>query len=246
MKLRIAQISIGLLVMALLPASPVSAQLYEGPETDENQVAIDDLEPVADPGMQDDGAELAEDVVAGDESDDERLDQREIDEQETDEQDFAEEDYDDEDYEETDEYGIATVPQPTERESELDELRSSFELYKSALANGSYDEADTLAKRLVELAIKIYGINSLDASRALTNLAIVQTKNEDFESAELNFNSAIEIIERVEDRLHVALVNPLRGLATAQLASGRPDVAMRTFTRAVHVTHVNEGPHNLM
>jgi hypothetical protein len=41
------------------------------------------------------------------------------------------------------------------------------------------------------------------------------------------------------------LINPLRGLGMSQLEAGRPDKAEATFRRAVHVSHVNEGPHNL-
>jgi hypothetical protein len=40
-------------------------------------------------------------------------------------------------------------------------------------------------------------------------------------------------------------MNPLKGLGAAHLASGRPDLARQTFDRAVHISHVNEGPHNL-
>jgi tetratricopeptide (TPR) repeat protein len=131
-------------------------------------------------------------------------------------------------------------------ERDRDELVRSFELYKSSIENGMFDEADTLAKRIVELSIKLYGINSHDSAKALTNLGIVQYHNKDFESAQLNYQSAIDIVERIEDRLHAGLVNPLKGLGAAQLAAGRPDLASETFDRAVHVSHVNEGPHNLM
>lgn len=131
-------------------------------------------------------------------------------------------------------------------EQDLDELARSFELYKSSIENGMYDEADTLAKRIVELSIRLYGINSHDSAKALTNLGIVQYHNKDFESAQLNYQAAIDIIERIEDRLHTGLINPLKGLGAAQLSAGRPDLAKETFDRAVHVSHVNEGPHNLM
>lgn len=127
-----------------------------------------------------------------------------------------------------------------------DELMRSFELYKSSIENGSYDEADTLAKRIVELSIKLYGINSHDSAKALTNLGIVQYHNKEFESAQLNYQAAIDIVERIEDRLHSGLINPLKGLGAAQLSAGRPDLAKETFDRAVHVSHVNEGPHNLL
>ena len=55
---------------------------------------------------------------------------------------------------------------------------------------------------------------------------------------------AIEILEVIEDRLNEQLVNPLKGLAAAQLNNGRPDLATNTLDRATHITHVNEGPHN--
>jgi len=81
-------------------------------------------------------------------------------------------------------------------------------------------------------------------AKALTNLAIVQHYTAQYDAAEQNFQSAIEIIEDNEDRLNSQLVNPLRGLAASQLEGGRPDLASNTLQRAVHVTHVNDGPHN--
>ncbi len=133
----------------------------------------------------------------------------------------------------------------SEEERDKAELLRSFELYKSSVENHMFDEADTLAKRIVELSIKLYGINSLDSAKALTNLGTAQYHNREFESAQLNYKAAIDIIERIEDRLHATLVNPLKGLGAAQLGAGRPDLAKETFDRAVHVSHVNEGPHNL-
>ena len=101
------------------------------------------------------------------------------------------------------------------------------------------------AKRIVEMAINVYGPMATETASALNNLAIVQHRNQQYEAAIQNFTSAVEIIEVVEDRLNTALVNPLRGLGAAQLANGRPDQANRTFTRAAHITQVNDGPHNI-
>jgi len=53
------------------------------------------------------------------------------------------------------------------QESDLEELHRTFALYKSAIANNSYDEADTLAKRMVELAIGLFGLDSHESSKAL-------------------------------------------------------------------------------
>lgn len=131
-------------------------------------------------------------------------------------------------------------------ESRKEQLERTFALYKDAMENGAYAEADMLAKKVVELSIGLFGVDSLDSARALTNLGIAQHQNENYEAAIANYDAAIDIIERTEDRLNENLVNPLKGLGAAQLASGRPDLAAETFQRAVHVTHVNEGPHNLM
>ncbi len=133
----------------------------------------------------------------------------------------------------------------TEVTEEEWELSDQFGRYKELLANGVLDEADGVAKRVVELTIRVYGPQSSETAKALTNLAIVQHRAEQFEAAQQNFESAIEIIEEVDDRLSLNLVNSLKGLGASQLAAGRPDLASRTFQRAVHVTHVNSGPHNM-
>lgn len=126
-----------------------------------------------------------------------------------------------------------------------DSLNAEFNRYRLLMTSGAYDEADSVAKRVIELAIRLHGPRSSETAKALTNLAIVQHHIKQYEAAQQNFQSAVEIIEDVEDRLNAQLVNPLRGLAVAQLEGGRPDLASITFNRAVHVTHVNEGPHNL-
>ena len=139
---------------------------------------------------------------------------------------------------EADEYAIPEM-------SEEVRLLAEVDLCKQLMSDNVLDEADTVAKRVVELAIDIHGPQSNEFAKALTNLAIVQFRTEQFDASIQNFESAIEIIEDNEDRLNAQLINPLKGLGSAQLEYGRPDLASRTFQRAVHVTHVNEGPHNL-
>ncbi|MDX1500064.1 MAG: tetratricopeptide repeat protein [Woeseiaceae bacterium] len=136
---------------------------------------------------------------------------------------------------------VPPEPELTPRE----ELTAQFERFKLLLADGVLDEADSVAKRIVELAIQVEGPRSNETAKALTNLAIVQHRNEQYDAAEQNFEAAVEIIEHNEDRLNAQLVNPLKGLGASQLANGRPDLASETYGRAIHVTHVNEGPHNL-
>ena len=140
---------------------------------------------------------------------------------------------------------LADVVGPTSTQSEEEELLAQFRRFRELMDNNVIDEADIVAKRIVELAIRTNGPRSLDTAKALTNLAIVQQRTEQFDAAIQNFEGAIEIIEDNTDRLDAMLVNPLKGLGAAQLANGRPDQAVQTFGRAVHVTHVNEGPHNV-
>jgi tetratricopeptide (TPR) repeat protein len=195
---------------------------------DETNTAADDETNTIEPGDEDTSSTTNDVSVEGDGSD------RNIDDSSA-VSDFRTEDLD-RDFEDPE----------SEEERDKAELLQSFELYKSSVENGMYDEADTLAKRIIELSIKLYGINSHDSAKALTNLGTVQYHNKDFESAQLNYKAAIDIIERIEDRLHASLINPLKGLGAAQLGAGRPDLAKETFDRAVHVSHVNDGPHNLM
>lgn len=136
------------------------------------------------------------------------------------------------------------VPEAT-MQSEEEALVAEFARFRDLIDQGNYDAADASAKRVVEMAIRIHGPMSIETSKALSNLGLVQHNNGQYDAAIQNFTSSIEIIEVIEDRLNSQLVNPLRGLGAAQLGSGRPDLAASTFTRATHITHVNEGPHNI-
>jgi tetratricopeptide (TPR) repeat protein len=137
-----------------------------------------------------------------------------------------------------------TVQLPADVTAEK-ELVFQYDRYVTLVRDGVFDEAESVAKRVVELTIKIDGPQSTSFSKALTNLALVQHHTGQYDAAQQNFQSAIDIIETNEDRLNGALVNPLKGLGTAQLELGRPDMADLSFRRAVHVSHVNNGPHNL-
>ncbi len=143
-----------------------------------------------------------------------------------------------------DDEGDDWVEPPSQKEKDADELLRLYVLYREAMDNGDLLEADTLAKRVVELSIAVNGLDSMDSARAIANLGIVQHGNQEFESAMLNFTASIEIIERIDNRLSGALINPLQGLAATQAAMGQPALARQTYQRAIHVSHVNEGPHN--
>jgi len=129
--------------------------------------------------------------------------------------------------------------------SDRERLLAEFDRYKELKAAGVYDEAENVAKRVVEMSIQQTGPTSNDTAKALSNLAIVQHGANNYEAAQQNFQASIDIITDNEDNLSALLINPLTGLGSAQLEGGRPDLASRTFGQAVHISHVNEGPHNL-
>ena len=124
------------------------------------------------------------------------------------------------------------------------ELRRLFDLYKDARSAGILEEADVLAKQIVELSIQSFGFYSKNTAHALTNLGTLQTTNNENNAAIQNFAAAIEIIEQLEDRLSMDLINPLKAMGAAQLQAGYADRARIIWNRAVHISHVNLGPHN--
>jgi hypothetical protein len=110
---------------------------------------------------------------------------------------------------------------------------------------GMMQEADVLAKQIVEKSIHSFGRNSKDTARALTSLATLQTSNHENIAAIQNFAAAINIIEHMDGRLGLDLVNPLKAMGAAQLQAGNGDHARDAWIRAVHISHVNLGPHNI-
>lgn len=128
------------------------------------------------------------------------------------------------------------------RGSALDE---AFREYRRLYDEGDFAGAIEAGKRVIVLSIEANGRDDLQTARGLTNLAIAQQKNGEYEAAVQNYEAAVDTVERVESRLSKHLINPLRGLGNTYLEAGRPDEAIRVYDRAVHLTHVNYGPQNL-
>ncbi len=125
------------------------------------------------------------------------------------------------------------------------ELASAQEAFRIN-RDGEAARAIRSAKDVVALARETYGDSHVNVARALTNLAIVQAEDRDFESAIENYTRAIDIRERASGTIVSAdLTNPLQGLAGAYMSLGDIDRAIPTLERAIHITHVNEGPESL-
>ena len=77
---------------------------------------------------------------------------------------------------------------PRRRQADLrEQLLDEFSNYKRLMSEGIYDEADTVAKRVVTLSIELTGPRSSETAKALTNLGIVQHRNKQFDAAQQNF-----------------------------------------------------------
>ena len=143
---------------------------------------------------------------------------------------------------------MATLP-VTESVTEIaisaeDDILALFGLYLEARSTGMLDEAEILAKQLVELSISSYGVQSKRTARALTDLGELQASNGDYRAALLNLAQAIEIIENLDNYLSMDLMNPIRTMADVQMRVGDVNLAAGNWRRALHISHVNLGPHN--
>jgi tetratricopeptide (TPR) repeat protein len=125
-----------------------------------------------------------------------------------------------------------------------DAILRMFSLYMEARSTGMLDEAEVLAKQIVEMSITSYGVQSKRTARALTDLGELQASHGDYTAAMLNLARAIEIIENLEDYLSMDLMNPVKTMADVQMQVGATDLAAGNWNRALHISHVNLGPHN--
>lgn len=130
-------------------------------------------------------------------------------------------------------------------DAQAEELRQIFAAYTEAVSIGELDEAAALAKRVMELSIIINGRHSVHSANALTNLAMVQHKKEEYDIARINYLAAIQTIERVEGALSLDLIRALHRLGETELALGEFDKAKESFRRAVDIGHVTKGPQNI-
>ena len=141
---------------------------------------------------------------------------------------------------------LADSTTPSERPSaaQVEELKQRLNLYHEAMNSRQYAEADILAKRIMELSIIVNGRDSVNSANALTNLALVQHRQNQYVFAILNYQAAIQTIEQIDGILSADLIRPLQGLGHTEMEMENIDRARDVFERAVHISHVNDGPRN--
>ena len=83
------------------------------------------------------------------------------------------------------------LPEPEPDVATEERLLQEFARYRDLVQAGTFDEADIAAKRIVEMAIQVYGAESRETANALNNLGIVQHNNGQFDAAIQNFSSGL-------------------------------------------------------
>lgn len=129
--------------------------------------------------------------------------------------------------------------------SDGEQQRRRFGSFREALVSASFEEAEVTAKEMVEYTSTGVNIDLPARCRALHNLAVTQQLRGDFDSAVLNFQTAVDVMTSDADMLSAALVMPLRGLGGAYTSAGQPVEAFHAYERALHISNVNAGPHSL-
>jgi tetratricopeptide (TPR) repeat protein len=123
----------------------------------------------------------------------------------------------------------------------LDQAHAHFlELFDAGL----YPEAKIAGSQVLEITRWTYGNASLEAALAQINLATVQSRTGEYETAVENYTNSIAIIEKVEGIISPRLINPLMGLASAYNATGAYDLGLLTYERTLRINHVELGLQN--
>jgi len=117
--------------------------------------------------------------------------------------------------------------------------------YEEAMDNRLYGEAEVSAKGLIELAIREGRQDDLSMAGLLVDLASAQRMQGNHGAALQNYEQAVGLIEANANMLDPALVEPLHGMGRSHIDNGRADLALPLLDRAIHVRHVNDGPHSL-
>ena len=124
-------------------------------------------------------------------------------------------------------------------------LAQAQDAYRASLG-GDPERTLRAASDVVARSSQHFGNSHVYYALALTNLAIQQLAMDDYAASTANFEAAVLAHERAEpSALSERLVNPLHGLASAYMGAGQIEDAIAAYERAVHFTHVNEGPNNL-
>lgn len=123
----------------------------------------------------------------------------------------------------------------------LEYAQDTFDLFYEA---ENYVEAVDAGKLVIQVLLQEDEIDEPLWGDALTQLATAQRKTGELDSAILNYQAAIEVVEQYSDRLNSKLIDPMLGLSRTYLDAGQFDSAIESYKKTLHINRVNFGVHN--
>ncbi|MBN1237083.1 MAG: tetratricopeptide repeat protein [Gammaproteobacteria bacterium] len=120
-----------------------------------------------------------------------------------------------------------------------DALRRTRDAFVDAM---DFQAALEPAQRIVD---RLDGTDDPRRPEDIARLARIQAELEDFESAELNYLKAIELLEQQEGANSINLLQPYRGLGRSYIRSGRFPEAVTVLEQAQHISQRNLGLYNV-
>jgi TonB family protein len=110
--------------------------------------------------------------------------------------------------------------------------------------DGDFARASTLADHLLALSLAELGARDPRLATAYVQVADIQSRNGQFEDAELNALRGVDILREVEEPYSESLIQPLLVLGDNYQRSGDPLTALSVFSEARTVSRRVHGLHN--
>jgi len=129
--------------------------------------------------------------------------------------------------------------------TESPRLQELTAYYAESVAARQYHEAETAAKQRIEYLIEADASSPSAMADALMDLAFAQRQIEQYDAALQNYLASVSLLERTGNLLSDELIRPLREIGDTYMAAGQAELALPAYERALHLSHVNAGPHNL-
>jgi len=135
------------------------------------------------------------------------------------------------------------LPEPEQSELELRAIQHQQVL--RLIDEQRFTQALGPAAEVVDSTRQIFGTDSPELIVPLLNLASIQRRTSNYESARENFSECVRLIDKHYGILDERLIRPLAGLADIYNLVGRHDLAALAYERALSVSHANKGFYNL-
>ena len=104
--------------------------------------------------------------------------------------------------------------------------------FQDLVTSERYEQALPVGERLVELTKAEFGEQSVDVAQVLAALAEIQRRAGDYDTAEKNFLTSIEMLGDEDGMFSEHLIDPLVGLATNYRHAGDSLAAMSVYNEA--------------